>query len=374
MALPAGVTPTPADLGRWIEYGFSAVLVDVPMSYGGRFPAAGVATAGGTGAGTDTGLDQTAALVRAMTDRGFHVVLRVVPVAGGATPPAPALIAGLGRLAGRFRGTGGLVGFEISAQAAARAPGAAGEVIRNDPFHLLWREQPAPFDGSAEVAVNDPAGYLVGWSDGAVGTVRRLAAAADAFGIGWFYGRSGGTAAQVSTPPADIVRPYPVAVAGVPEAFGYQADGGFTLTYRSTPVAGGHFPPGTATAVSLPAWSYPTGYRAAVTGARVVSAPGSGLLCLVADAGGDRVEVHVTPARVGAAPTAPPLAGAGACPAVAGTTAGTTPGRSPSPTRAAAPASADRYSGPLLWALPLAGAAGMAALLGPVVWRVRRRS
>nr|WP_232292190.1 hypothetical protein [Frankia sp. QA3] len=388
MTVPAGVTPTVGDLDTWIGYGFSGVRLAVPVAADGHFPVtAGWPAPDATApASTDPGLGQVEGLARTFTGRGMRVVLRLVPAARGQALSSATLAAGLGRLATRFRGEPGLIGYEVPAGAGAGAA-LSDAVAAQDPHHLLWRDRPAPFDAAATVAVNDPTGYLVGWKDGSPAAVRGLVAAADAFGLSWFYDARSGTGGTVGTDPppapgggplpaapAEIVRPYPVAVAGTPESLRFDAARVLTVTYRPGSPAGGSLAAGAATAISVPAWSYPQGYQVQVTGARVTSAPGAGLLCVVAEPGAARVEVRVAPAAAGPQVSAPSNAGAGGCapspgPVVAGSAGSGGP--------AAAPADrgdGEEYSGPLLWVLPLVGAAVAAALLAFVLRPWRRRS
>lgn len=394
ITVPAGVTPTAGDIDTWVGFGFTGVRLAVPMASGGRFPAtSGGPVLDGAGAATtpaDPGLDQAAALTRMFTDRGLRVTLRIVPSSAGYVPSVAGLAAGLERLATRFRDVPGLLGYEVSDGGGGGA-GLVAAVAAHDGAHLLWRERPAPFDAASTVAVNDPTGYLVGWKDGSAVSVRGLVASADAFGLSWFYdvpsptGGTVGTAAppvglggaerRAPAPPADIVRPYPVAIAGVPEVLRFDASRVLTVAYRTAPSAGPPLAAGTATAISVPAWSYPTGYQVQVTGARVTSAPGAGLLCLVSDPGAARVEVRVSPAT-GPAVTPPSVAGSAGCRATpAIVPAG---GRSPGPDGPRVAASGDdateEYSGPLLWLLPLVGAALAALLLGALLRPWRRRS
>ncbi|WP_231861202.1 MULTISPECIES: hypothetical protein [Frankia] len=390
MTVPAGVTPTAADLDTWIAYGFSGVRLAVPVAAGGRFPAtAGWPASDATArAAADPGLDQVTGLTRAFTGRGMRVVLRLVPAARGQALSGATLATGLGRLATRFRGEPGLIGYEVPAAgigAAGIGAALAEAVTAQDPDHLLWRDRPAPFDAAATVAVNDPTGYLVGWKDGSPAAVRALASAADAFGLSWFYDAPSGTGGTVGTDPpqalgggslpaapAEIVRPYPVAVAGTPESLRFDDARVLTVSYRTEGPAGGSLAPGAATAISVPAWSYPQGYQVQVVGARVTSAPGAGLLCVVAEPGAARVDVRVSPATAGPQVRAPAAAGAGGCATSPVPAAGAAGSVTPAP--AAAEGRDDDYSGPLLWVLPLVGAAGAAAPLAFVFRPWRRRS
>jgi endoglycosylceramidase len=93
-----------------------------------------------------------------------------------------------------------------------------------------------------------------------------------------------------------IERPYPQAVAGTPEHFGFdRATGEFTLAYRATGADGGSLPRGLDTKIFVPRIQYPTGYRAQVTGGRVVSEPGARVLRIERAKGAVTVEITVTP-------------------------------------------------------------------------------
>ncbi|MCL9762345.1 hypothetical protein [Frankia sp. AiPa1] len=391
MSLPAGVTPSAQDLQTWIGYGYTGVRLAVPVAAGGRVPTvAGWPRPGPStdAAAADPGLDQAARLTRMLTDRGLRVVLRLVPSTPGRRLSDATVRAGLAALAGRFRAEPGLLGYEVPAGTSG-GQALSDIVAALDPYHLVWQEGPAPFDPSAAVAVNDQTGYLTGWKDAAPATLEALAATADSFGLSWFYdppdgrgGTQGGTQGGVvgtagpSVPAASphLVRPYPEAVAGIPDLLRYNAAGGLTLGLRpiarsGTTSSGGALAAGTATAISVPAWSYPSGYRVTVTGGRVTSPAGSGLLCVVASPGAARVEIRVVPTSAGPHVQMPRNAGAAGCDTSGGAGAGT----SAAGTSGVNGASADGndYSGPLLWALPLAGAAGATALLAAVLrpWR-----
>ncbi|WP_261565795.1 hypothetical protein [Frankia gtarii] len=388
MTVPAGVIPTTRDLDSWIGYGFSGVRLAVPVAAGGHFPvtAGWPAPDAAAGASADPGLGQVASLARTFTGRGLRVVLRLVPAVRGQALSSATLAAGLGRLATRLHGEPGLLGYEVPAVVGTGGT-LADAVIAQDSVHLLWRDRPAPFDAAATVAVNDPTGYLVGWKDGSSAALRGLVAAADAFGLSWFYDAPSGAGGTVGTDPppalgggslqaapAEIVRPYPVAVAGTPESLRFDAARVLTVTFRTASPTGSSLAAGAATAISLPAWSYPQGYQVQATGARVTSAPGAGLLCVVAEPGAARVEVRVAPAIAGPRVSAPATAGAGGCAPSPGSAAAL-PGGSGAPAAASARSENDEdYSGPLLLVLPLVGAAAAAVLLALVLRPWRRRA
>ncbi|WP_157488679.1 hypothetical protein [Pseudofrankia sp. DC12] len=363
LALAAGVTPTAADLDGWVKAGIDAAGVTVPLSAAGRFPdpVTGVTA-------NDPGLAAAASVTRALTNRGFVVVLRVVPV-GGATVPTSTLQNALRRLATAFRDTSGLIGYELphaQTRDAAAVLAASSAIAAVDPFHQLWREQAAAFEPEAIVAVNDPTGYLISWPGSGDAALVALTAAADGNAIGWLY-----PAPATGQPPRSVLaRPYPLAVAGSPASFGTDAAGTFSLRFTAgTLPAGQPTPTGWVTAVNLPAAAYPTGYTVKLTGARLLSRPGSALLCLAAEPGATQVSLTVTRATGGSAPAPPPYAGAQACtdPAVAAAASA-----SASPTARAVAVAKSGDSGPLLWALPLLGAALMALLL-VVPFRALRR-
>ncbi|SNQ46760.1 conserved hypothetical protein [Frankia canadensis] len=390
MSVPAGVTPNAAVLDTWIGYGFTGVRLAVPVATGGHFPAVAGWPAPDAGAGDEPGLAQAVGLTRLFTARGLRVTLRLVPVASARTSSGlstATLTAGLARLAARFRDEPGLLGYEAPATpgtGTVQGDGAEllGAVAAQDTHHLLWRERPAPFDAAARVAVNDPTGYLIGWKDGTPATLTGLAAAADTFGLSWFYDPPGAAGGTLPAAPAQLVRPYPEAIAGTPEALRLDAAGVLTVVYRPVSPTGTALAASTPTAISLPAWSYPNGYQVRVSGARVTSAPGAGVLCVVAQPGAARVQVQVSPAVGGGSPVTPPHdAGAAGCAASAhGAAVGAGPGGDGGlgagggiQGRDDADGGDDAYSGPLLWLLPLIGAAGAAALLAAVLRPWRRR-
>src|SRR5262249_16958883 len=93
-----------------------------------------------------------------------------------------------------------------------------------------------------------------------------------------------------------VVRPHPVAVAGTPTAFAYDAATRvLDFSWSATRATGtGRFPPGAVTSISTPALDYPDGYSVSATGAKVTSAPCAATLTLTR--------------RPGAGPPAPPPA------------------------------------------------------------------
>jgi endoglycosylceramidase len=93
-----------------------------------------------------------------------------------------------------------------------------------------------------------------------------------------------------------LARPYPQAVAGTPQRFGFdEADSRFEFAYRTRRPDGRAPRAGLTTDVFVPKIHYPRGYRVRADGARVVSKPRSRLLRLRACRGADLVSVEVQP-------------------------------------------------------------------------------
>jgi endoglycosylceramidase len=90
-------------------------------------------------------------------------------------------------------------------------------------------------------------------------------------------------------------RPYPQAVAGTPERWSWDpATKTFQLVFSTKP-AGAKRATYTPTEIWIPRRHYLNGYRAEVTGARVVSKPNKQLLLLRGKRAAGRVTVKVTP-------------------------------------------------------------------------------
>lgn len=104
------------------------------------------------------------------------------------------------------------------------------------------------------------------------------------------------TGPNLISPSAGVVRPYPQAVAGTPQAWHYDSDTAtFTLRYDTTRAEGGRpFAGDSRTEVYLPRSDYPSGYRVQVQGADVVSAPDADLLELRTIPGQGAVQLTVT--------------------------------------------------------------------------------
>jgi len=95
-----------------------------------------------------------------------------------------------------------------------------------------------------------------------------------------------------------LERPYPQAVAGTPTGFVYDPDTNkFQLAYRTTAPDGERLGRHRKTRVYVPRSHYPDGYRARVTGARVISDPDARYLVLERHASARNVSLKVTPAR-----------------------------------------------------------------------------
>ncbi len=104
------------------------------------------------------------------------------------------------------------------------------------------------------------------------------------------------TGSNVNTGLLDALAvPHPDLVSGTPGSYGYDASTHvFTLTYSTERADGtGAFAAGSPTGVSVPVVQYASGYQAAVTGGRVVSA--SGVLEVASCPGATSVTVTVSP-------------------------------------------------------------------------------
>jgi endoglycosylceramidase len=135
--------------------------------------------------------------------------------------------------------------------------------------------------------------------------ITRQADVLDRAMIPWMYwaydvGVPSGTASPgASFTPAVVpfvARPHPVAVAGTPTAFAYDAAARvLDFSWDATRASGeGRFPPGAVTSISTPAVAYPDGYSVEVTGAKVTSAPCAATLTLTRLPAARTVSVRVT--------------------------------------------------------------------------------
>jgi endoglycosylceramidase len=95
-----------------------------------------------------------------------------------------------------------------------------------------------------------------------------------------------------------LATPHPLAIAGTPDAWHFDASTStFRLSFSTQRVDGtGSFPAGSTTVVSVPAAVYPHGYRVAVTGGRVTSAVNAARLVIVSSGDATAISLTVTPA------------------------------------------------------------------------------
>lgn len=187
-----------------------------------------------------------------------------------------------------------------------------------DPFGLCGIEERYVLaNAQAQSARSGDPALMDEWGNTTdIAQINRMTAEADSSMVGWSYWAyedcclSPAAIVADATRPPDapgnlrravlqaLVRPYPQAVAGTPLGWSFDpASGHFRLRYRTRPVTGSPFAPGTETQVAVPALRYPAGYSASVSGARVVSAPGSQSLLLIADPRASTVTLDVTPAH-----------------------------------------------------------------------------
>jgi endoglycosylceramidase len=95
-----------------------------------------------------------------------------------------------------------------------------------------------------------------------------------------------------------LVRPYPQAVAGTPKRFGFDRDTRtFDLIYSTARAGGGSLAKSLETEVRVPKRQYPRGYRAKVTGGRVVSGENAAVLRVAALPAATEVSLRVVPRR-----------------------------------------------------------------------------
>jgi endoglycosylceramidase len=105
----------------------------------------------------------------------------------------------------------------------------------------------------------------------------------------------GGTNLVTSTASV-LVQPYPLAVAGTPQAMTLDPEARtLSFTWSTTRAGGGPFAAGTVTTFEAPALTYPDGYAATVTNGTVTSAPCAPLLTVVAAPGASSVSLAMKP-------------------------------------------------------------------------------
>jgi len=93
---------------------------------------------------------------------------------------------------------------------------------------------------------------------------------------------------------AILERPYPQAIAGVPQFYGFDEDNGvFTMRYSTTLASGKKAPKGLQTSIHVPLLHYPDGYQVNVQGGRVVSPAGAKTLLIEAEDDASYVGIRV---------------------------------------------------------------------------------
>lgn len=105
-----------------------------------------------------------------------------------------------------------------------------------------------------------------------------------------------------------VVEPYPHIVAGTPDSWGYdRSTRVFHLAYSTRRASGpGRFAAGSVTQVETPAFDYPAGYAAHVTGGAVTSAPRAPVLRIAQCPGARAVTVTVRPGTGSSGTCRPP--------------------------------------------------------------------
>lgn len=148
--------------------------------------------------------------------------------------------------------------------------------------------------------------------------IKRVAAYADEFKLGWQYwhycgcndpttqgpGETQAIVKDPAKPPAGdnlknakidvLVRPYPQLIAGTPKAWKFDADSKvFDLEYSTAPARGGAPTGRPVTEVFVPKRHYPSGYAVSADGAGIASPAGDQILELRACPGAKEVKVRV---------------------------------------------------------------------------------
>ncbi|MHB8263337.1 MAG: cellulase family glycosylhydrolase [Acidimicrobiales bacterium] len=125
--------------------------------------------------------------------------------------------------------------------------------------------------------------------------------------VGCSAGSAVGVIGTLSSPPsganlhtsvtAALVQPHPLAVAGTPRSFAYDAASHIMhFSWSSARAGGGQFPPGTVTSIQVPLLDEPHGYSVRVSGAKVASKQCARMLTLTAISGSTRTaSVTITP-------------------------------------------------------------------------------
>jgi len=112
---------------------------------------------------------------------------------------------------------------------------------------------------------------------------------------------------------AVLAEPYPRLVSGTPTAYSFDpVSHVFSLSYATRGPSGTTFGAGSCSAVVVPPFQFPHGYAVIVSGARVTSAPGAGVLTLAqlnTTARAVHVEIRPAHGRPAAVPRAGALAG-----------------------------------------------------------------
>ncbi|SIJ05955.1 endoglycoceramidase [Mycobacteroides abscessus subsp. bolletii] len=94
-----------------------------------------------------------------------------------------------------------------------------------------------------------------------------------------------------------LARPYPWLTSGVPQGWSFDPTArSFRYTYSTTRAAGGSWPGGAVTEISVPPRAYPNGYRVNVSGGRALNSQGP-VLKIAADPGAAQVSIEINDAE-----------------------------------------------------------------------------
>lgn len=138
-------------------------------------------------------------------------------------------------------------------------------------------------------------------------TIDRLTGIYDTRHVSWIFWAynenvlpDGSVTASTSTANQEVIqalaRPYPVAITGSPTSLSFDPDSRvMNLTYGTARRGGGKFSGSLPSVISVPRYTYPTGYKAIVKGAKVTSATCSPKLRLLTKPKVRKVRVTVKP-------------------------------------------------------------------------------
>jgi endoglycosylceramidase len=191
-------------------------------------------------------------------------------------------------------------------------PVPGGDANAGMSFHvypLLQTEVPSVLDKAVSWSTQTK-GALLNTEWGAVTdvpTLTKTTAALDSALVPWLFwsyccelvpmlGQAPGGKNLVASTASVLIRPYPLAVAGTPQALTVDPTARtLSFTWSTARPGGGAFAAGTVTSFEIPALTYPDGYTVTATNGSVTSAACAPVLTVAAEAGAKTVTVEVKP-------------------------------------------------------------------------------